>query len=72
MATSSLNLTGHLIPQTQQPGLSDVSTIFNNFIHGLDSNVSVKGDNAGPQDVCALDYKMICGPDANRDVRSRG
>jgi hypothetical protein len=69
---SSLNLTGRLIPQTQQSGLSDISTIFNNFIHGLDSNVSVKGDNAGPQDVCAVDYKMNCDADTDGDVRSRG
>jgi hypothetical protein len=59
MTTSSMNLTGRLIPQIQQSGLSDVSVIFNNFIQGLDSNVSVNGDNAGPQDVCAVDYKMI-------------
>jgi len=72
LTTSSLNLTGRIIPQTQQSGLSDVSTIFNNFIHGLDSNVSVNGDNAGPRDVCAVDYKTICDPDTNRDVRSRG
>lgn len=48
LATSPLGLVGRLVPQTQQSGLLDVSTIFNNFIHGLDSNVSVHGDSAGP------------------------
>ncbi|KAH9083581.1 hypothetical protein EDB83DRAFT_2511885 [Lactarius deliciosus] len=54
LATSSLGLIGRLIPQTQQSGLLDVSTIFNNFIHGLDSNVSVHGDSAGPGDATWL------------------
>ncbi|KAI9442265.1 hypothetical protein H4582DRAFT_1809416 [Lactarius indigo] len=54
LATSSLGLVGRLIPQTQQSGLLDVSTIFNNFIHGLDSNVSVRGDSAGPGDATWL------------------
>ncbi|KAI9463679.1 hypothetical protein BJY52DRAFT_1404720 [Lactarius psammicola] len=54
LATSSLGLVGRLIPQTQQSGLLDVSTIFNNFIHGLDSNVSVHGDSAGPGDATWL------------------
>jgi hypothetical protein len=51
LATSPLSLIGRLVPQSQQPALLDVSTIFNNFIHGLDSNVYVRGDSAGPQDV---------------------
>jgi hypothetical protein len=46
-----LSLIGRLVSQSQQSALLDVSTIFNNFIHGLDSNVSVRGDSAGPQDV---------------------
>ncbi|KAH8979124.1 hypothetical protein EDB92DRAFT_1821158 [Lactarius akahatsu] len=54
LATSSLGLIGRLIPQTQQSGLLDVSTIFNNFIHGLDSNVSVHGDSAGRGDATWL------------------
>ncbi|KAH9038716.1 hypothetical protein EDB85DRAFT_2072661 [Lactarius pseudohatsudake] len=54
LATSSLGLIGRLIPQTQQSGLLDVSTIFNNFIRGLDSNVSVHGDSAGPGDATWL------------------
>jgi hypothetical protein len=44
-------LNGRLVSQSQQSALLDVSTIFNNFIHGLDSNVFVRGDSAGPQDV---------------------
>ncbi|KAI0049858.1 hypothetical protein FA95DRAFT_1604022 [Auriscalpium vulgare] len=53
-STVPLSLVGRLIPQTEQSGLSDVSTIFNNFIHGLDSNVSVHGDSAGPNSVTWL------------------
>jgi hypothetical protein len=51
LATSLFGLVGRLVPQTQKSGLLDVSTIFNNFIHGLDSNISVHVDNAGPGDV---------------------
>ncbi|KAI0256058.1 hypothetical protein BJV78DRAFT_435519 [Lactifluus subvellereus] len=54
LATSSLSLTGRLVPQTQQSQLLDVSTIFNNFIHGLDNNVSVHGESAGPKAVAWL------------------
>jgi hypothetical protein len=72
LATSSLSLTGRLIPQTQQSGLFDISTIFNNFLHGLDSNVFVHGDNAGPQDVCVVDCSMNSYVDADRSVRPHG
>ncbi|KAI0298570.1 hypothetical protein BC826DRAFT_1096594 [Russula brevipes] len=54
LGTSPLGLVGRLVPQTQPSGLLDVSTIFNNFIHGMDSNVIVRGDSAGPQDVVWL------------------
>ncbi|KAH9961311.1 hypothetical protein BC827DRAFT_1260505 [Russula dissimulans] len=54
LATSPLSLTGRLVPQTQQSELLDVSTVFNNFIHGLDSHVSVHGDSTGPEDVAWL------------------
>ncbi|KAI0268735.1 hypothetical protein BC834DRAFT_651204 [Gloeopeniophorella convolvens] len=54
LSTTHLGLAGRLIPQTQQSGLQDVSTVFNSFIHGLDSNVSVHGDSAGPSDVTWL------------------
>ncbi|TFY72142.1 hypothetical protein EVG20_g865 [Dentipellis fragilis] len=53
-ATVPLSLIGRLIPQDSESGLQDVSTIFNNFIHGMDSNVSVHGDSAGPSDVTWL------------------
>ncbi|TFY75371.1 hypothetical protein EWM64_g8642 [Hericium alpestre] len=49
-----LSLVGRLIPQAGASGLADVSTIFTRFIHGLDSNVSVHGDSAGPSDVTWL------------------
>ncbi|KAL8279026.1 hypothetical protein RQP46_008484 [Phenoliferia psychrophenolica] len=47
-ATSSLPLAGRLIPQTTPQGLQDVSTIFNGFIHGLPSDLVVRGVAAGP------------------------
>ncbi|EIW82896.1 hypothetical protein CONPUDRAFT_101346 [Coniophora puteana RWD-64-598 SS2] len=53
-SNSSLALVGRLIPQTSSEGLEAVSTIFNNFIHGEDSQVSVQGDSAGPSDVTWL------------------
>ncbi|KAI9066059.1 hypothetical protein FKP32DRAFT_1566723 [Trametes sanguinea] len=49
-----LPLVGRLIPQSSQDGLDAVSTIFNNFIHAKDSNVTVRGDSAGPTDVTWL------------------
>ncbi|KAI0370690.1 hypothetical protein BV20DRAFT_966193 [Pilatotrama ljubarskyi] len=53
-STVDLPLVGRLIPQDSQAGLDAVSTIFNNFIHALDSNVTVRGDSAGPTDVTWL------------------
>ena len=51
LSTIGLPLVGRLVPQNDSSGLADVSTIFNNFIHGKDSNVTVYGDTAGPSDV---------------------
>ncbi|KAF9264250.1 hypothetical protein L218DRAFT_258531 [Marasmius fiardii PR-910] len=53
-STSMLSLAGRLIPQTSSEGLSTVSTIFNNFIHGKDSDLSVHGAGAGSGDVTWL------------------
>lgn len=53
-STISLPLVGRLIPQTDAQSLSDVSTIFNSFIHGQNSTVKVVGDSAGPSDVTWL------------------
>ncbi|KIK99094.1 hypothetical protein PAXRUDRAFT_30734 [Paxillus rubicundulus Ve08.2h10] len=53
-STSPLGLTGRLIPQSSSEGLAVVSAIFNNFIHGLDSDVTVQGAGAGPSDVTWL------------------
>ncbi|KAI0631497.1 hypothetical protein C8Q77DRAFT_1218963 [Trametes polyzona] len=53
-STVALPLVGRLIPQDSQSGLDAVSTIFNNFIHAKDSNVTVRGDSAGPTDVTWL------------------
>lgn len=51
-STTNMSLVGRLLPQESEDGLAVVSDIFNNFIHGKDSNVSVHGANAGPSDVC--------------------
>ncbi|EGO25193.1 hypothetical protein SERLADRAFT_448192 [Serpula lacrymans var. lacrymans S7.9] len=53
-SSSSLPLVGRLIPQNSSEGLATVSSVFNNFIHGLDSNVVVQGVSAGPTDVTWL------------------
>ncbi|KAF8840051.1 hypothetical protein BDN67DRAFT_1054007 [Paxillus ammoniavirescens] len=53
-STSPLALAGRLIPQSSSEGLAVVSAIFNNFIHGLDSDVTVQGAGAGPSDVTWL------------------
>jgi hypothetical protein len=44
---SPLKLDGYLRPQTSDPGLAAISSIFNNFIHGKDSNVTVRGTGTG-------------------------
>ncbi|KAF8557967.1 hypothetical protein OG21DRAFT_1504634 [Imleria badia] len=53
-STSSLPLAGRLIPQNTAEGLAAVSAIFNNFIQGKDSQVTVQGASAGPSDVTWL------------------
>lgn len=53
-STSPLPLAGRLIPQSSENGLAAISAVFNNFIHGLDSNITVQGANAGPSDVTWL------------------
>lgn len=51
-STSDLSLVGRLVPQDSPAGLSTVSGVFNNFVHGKDSNVEVRGASAGSSDVC--------------------
>ncbi|KAJ7668375.1 hypothetical protein DFH06DRAFT_1181491 [Mycena polygramma] len=53
-STSSLSLVGRLVPQSSSEGLAVVSSVFNNFVHGLDSNVIVQGASAGSSDVTWL------------------
>ncbi|KAE9401586.1 hypothetical protein BT96DRAFT_918717 [Gymnopus androsaceus JB14] len=53
-ATTSLALFGRLLPQNTSEGLAVVSQIFNNFVHGLDSDLVVQGASAGPSDVTWL------------------
>ncbi|KAJ7647487.1 hypothetical protein FB45DRAFT_200334 [Roridomyces roridus] len=52
--TSTLSLVGRLIPQSSSEGLAAVSSVFNNFVHGIDSNVTVQGASAGPSSVTWL------------------
>jgi hypothetical protein len=59
LSTSSLPLVGRLVPQTATNGLADVSTVFNNFVHGKMSDVTVQGDSAGPPDVHLLSFYPI-------------
>ena len=58
-STSPLPLAGRLIPQSSENGLAAISAVFNNFIHGLDSNITVQGANAGPSDVCLLSCYIV-------------
>ncbi|THV03542.1 hypothetical protein K435DRAFT_962414 [Dendrothele bispora CBS 962.96] len=53
-SSTSMSLKGRLVPQSSDEGLSVVSDIFNRFIHGQDSDVSVHGSGAGPSDVTWL------------------
>jgi hypothetical protein len=46
-STSNLSLAGRLLPQDSDDGLNAVSEMFNNFIHGKDTALSVHGDSAG-------------------------
>ncbi|TFK44582.1 hypothetical protein BDQ12DRAFT_661303 [Crucibulum laeve] len=51
---SALSLVGRLVPQESATGLETVSNIFNNFVHGKDSDVVVHGASAGPSEVTWL------------------
>jgi hypothetical protein len=70
LSTVGLGLVGRLIPQTEQSGLDAVSEIFNRFVHGMDSNVSVHGTSAGPSEVRTCPSRQ--GLHANRPCRRRG
>lgn len=60
-STSPLALVGRLIPQNTAEGLAAVSAVFNNFIHGESSNVSVVGTAAGPSNVSHQPFpEMVC------------
>ncbi|KAF8629168.1 hypothetical protein AX17_005753 [Amanita inopinata Kibby_2008] len=54
VSTTVLALRGRLIPQETPAGLAAVSGVFNNFIHGIDSNVVVQGAGAGSSEVTWL------------------
>ncbi|PPQ89568.1 hypothetical protein CVT25_012240 [Psilocybe cyanescens] len=53
-ATSQLSLVGRLLPQDSTVGLAAVSNVFNNFVHGKDSDVVVHGASAGSSEVTWL------------------
>jgi hypothetical protein len=57
-STSELSLVGRLIPQNTAAGLAAVSQVFNNFVHGQDSNVLVHGSSAGPSGVWTI-YNLL-------------
>ena len=50
-STTTLSLSGRMLSQQSSTGLATVSTVFNNFLHGMDSNVTVQGAGAGPAEV---------------------
>jgi hypothetical protein len=50
-STSPLSLAGRLIPQTSPQGLGAVSTVFNNVLHGNDTDVVVQASGVSPSDV---------------------
>jgi len=54
VSTSDLSLVGRLVPQNSPAGLSTISEVFNNFVHGKDSIVEVRGASAGSTDVTWL------------------
>lgn len=59
LSTIPLQLSGRLIPQTSQQGLDDVSTIFNGYIHGVPSMLTVRGAYAGPVDCTWLNQGIL-------------
>ncbi|THU88646.1 hypothetical protein K435DRAFT_866116 [Dendrothele bispora CBS 962.96] len=53
-SSTSMSLKDRLVPQSSDESLSVMSDIFNRFIHGQDSDVSVHGSGVGPSDVIWL------------------
>jgi hypothetical protein len=54
LSSTTLSLAGRLVHQDSADGLAAVSTLFNNFVHGIDSPVTVVGASAGPSSVTWL------------------
>lgn len=47
-AATQLPLAGRLVPQNgSDQGLLDMGTVFTNYVHGIESNLTVNGDTAG-------------------------
>jgi cobyric acid synthase len=51
---TAMSLVGRLVPQNSEAGLATVSDVFNNFVHGKDSNVMVHGSSTGPSEVSII------------------
>ena len=58
-SASDLALAGRLVPQGSAPGLAAVSGVFDNFVHGKDSSVKVRGASAGSPDVRPLSWLTL-------------
>ncbi|EPQ29604.1 uncharacterized protein PFL1_02823 [Pseudozyma flocculosa PF-1] len=51
LAVTTLPLVGRLVPQTSDAGLAALSEIFTNFVGGVNTDVTINGDYAGPDSV---------------------
>lgn len=54
LAVTQVDLQGRLVRQTTPTGLASLSNIFTRFVQGLNTNVTIKGDYAGPSNVLWL------------------
>jgi hypothetical protein len=59
LSTTIISLVGEIVPQDNGEGLSTVSGILNNFIHGRNSSVVVQGASAGPSNVPSFYYVLV-------------
>lgn len=59
-STTDLALEGRLVPQDSQDGLDVVSNMFNNFVHGKDTDLVVHGASAGDGSVSFLSIDAGC------------
>lgn len=50
-SSSNIALVGRLLPQESSIALATVSGVFNNFVHGKDTDVQVRGAGVEPSEV---------------------